>query len=232
MPAGRVDGPAGVLEPDEEVGVEGRGVPNLLGKRDAVPWADVEGLRTQVTLLRRPGAPARLGRLVRVLVGGELERALERLLEVPLLDRRHPVDQLLETREPGALVQPADDRPVTDLAGLGHRQEPSSAVFALRDTMGHSRLETTQMCALGTRARAERQSLPAAAELVATAGYLRSHVDAVRHADGGRHQSEPSKVCSKCRCWIGVDQLLETRIPREGDVPGCGSLHLRRLTER
>ena len=43
-----------------------------------------------------PGLPFRLGRLVRVLVGGKLDRTLERRLEVPLLDRDHPVDELLQ----------------------------------------------------------------------------------------------------------------------------------------
>jgi hypothetical protein len=45
------------------------------------------------------------------------------VLEVPLLDRKRPVDELTDASVAGTLVQLADDRPVADLAGLGHGQE-------------------------------------------------------------------------------------------------------------
>src|SRR3954451_16691884 len=65
----------------------------------------------------------KLRRLVRVLLGGQLERRGAHGLEVALLDRERPLDELLHLRLPGTLVERREDLPVPDLAGLGHRQE-------------------------------------------------------------------------------------------------------------
>src|SRR4051794_36668257 len=72
---------------------------------------------------RRPPETGGSARLVRILLRGELQRALQRLVEVALLDRLGPAHDLLETRHVRLLVHRLDDRPVPDLAGLGHRQE-------------------------------------------------------------------------------------------------------------
>src|SRR4051812_5354260 len=42
---------------------------------------------------------------------------------MPLLDWERPVDELGDLAPAGALVERAEDLPVTDLAGLRHRQE-------------------------------------------------------------------------------------------------------------
>src|SRR2546423_12640055 len=61
--------------------------------------------------------------LVRVFLGRQLQRALQRRLEVPLLNRRRPLHELVQPWQVRSLVHLADDLPVADLAGLGHRQE-------------------------------------------------------------------------------------------------------------
>ena len=66
------------------------------------------------------------GLFVRVLVGRELERAVEHLLEVTLLDWQRPVGQLSQLGVAGLLVHLRHDRPVADLAGLGHGEELES----------------------------------------------------------------------------------------------------------
>src|SRR3954452_9191564 len=72
---------------------------------------------------RRSGSGSGSGCLVRILLGGELARALKHVLEVALLDRQRPGDELADLIVPGRLVHRLQDRPVTDLGGLGHRQE-------------------------------------------------------------------------------------------------------------
>src|SRR5215218_4560023 len=55
-----------------------------------------------------------------VFLGGEGQRALADVAEMPLLDRQRPVDQLLELGLCRLLVQLAEALPVAQLSGLGH----------------------------------------------------------------------------------------------------------------
>src|SRR4051812_45820109 len=82
------------------------------------PWSPPpQPARTATTATRK------LGRLVRVLLGGELERRRPHGVEMALLDRQRPLDELLHLGLAGALVQCGEDLPVADLTGLRHRQE-------------------------------------------------------------------------------------------------------------
>src|SRR5689334_22504243 len=62
-------------------------------------------------------------RLVRVLLGSELERCLAHCLEVALLDRQRPVDEARDLALPRPLVERPENLPVADLPGLRHREE-------------------------------------------------------------------------------------------------------------
>src|SRR3954452_21759534 len=72
---------------------------------------------------RRSGSGSGSGCLVRVLLGGELARALKHVLEVALLDRHRPRDELAHLIVPGGFVHRLQDRPAPDLGSLRHRQE-------------------------------------------------------------------------------------------------------------
>src|SRR5919109_4859933 len=63
------------------------------------------------------------GNRVRVFLGGQPERALHRVAQVPLLDRQLPLHELPDVQLAGALAELAQHRPVPDLARLRHRQE-------------------------------------------------------------------------------------------------------------
>src|SRR6186997_2318027 len=72
----------------------------------------------------RKRSPSLLGRsLVGVLLAREHDGPLDGLLEVPLLDRLRPIDELLHVTVARIFVQLLDDCPVADLAGLRHRQK-------------------------------------------------------------------------------------------------------------
>src|ERR1700709_525874 len=69
---------------------------------------------------RRPAKPLLL---VRVLLGGQAEGDLADFALVPFLDRQRPGHQVADLLLAGVLVDLAEDLPVAELAGLGHRQE-------------------------------------------------------------------------------------------------------------
>ena len=101
---------------------DGRGTSNI---RLSFSMVDEDADRRR----HRAARGARLARLVRILLGRELPRALEHVLEVPLLNRQRPRDELADLVVPGARSwSPSTDQwPTSPASAIVRNSKPSSA---------------------------------------------------------------------------------------------------------